>query len=89
MSTFLDYAPHLGVAALVFNSAVAIFYFLWSRRQGKELHSLRSKNDALAVDNVGLRAQNARLVQRLARLLTGVGSVTKAIQKFDPTKEGK
>lgn len=87
MNTFLDYAPSVGMACLLINSAIAVIYFFKHRRQRQRALRAEARNAALSVDNLGLRAQNARLVQRLARLLTGVGNAARTIEDFNPTKE--
>jgi len=82
-----DLAPHLGIGALVIQTIIAIVYVLKYRKQRKRANSLCRRLDALSVDNTGLRAQNARLIQTVAKLRRGLESFGARLEKFNPEEE--
>lgn len=81
--TFLHHAPEVLLACLLIQTALAVTFFFQQRRQRQRANRAQRLCDALTVDNAGLRAQNARLIQSLAR----VRGVSRLIENFNPEKE--
>lgn len=80
-------APSVGITCLVLQTLIAIVLFFKHRKQRIRANSLQRRLDATTVDNTGLRAQNARLIQTVARLRGGIREAEKMCENFDPTKE--
>lgn len=85
--TLHDLAPSVGITCLVINSLIAIVLFFKHRRQRRRANALRARLDAVSVDNTGLRAQNARLIQTVARLRGEMRTAEEMMQNFNPEKE--
>jgi hypothetical protein len=83
----LDLAPHVGITCLVINSALAIVYFLKWRSQRKRANAYATRTDALLADNAGLRAQNVRLTQTVAKLRGEIRTACQMITEFDLKRE--
>lgn len=81
--TFLHHAPEVLLSCLIVQTALAVTFFFQQRRHRQRCRKLSLRVDVLTVDNAGLRAQNARLIQSLAR----VRGVSRLIENFNPEKE--
>lgn len=84
---FLSYAADLGLWCLVINSTIAVIYFFKHRTQLRRANAYRVRVDALSVDNTGLRAQNARLIQTVAKLRGSMRTLGTICENFDITKQ--
>jgi hypothetical protein len=83
----LDFTPHIGIVCLVINSAIAVAYFFKHRSQRQRANAYRVRVDALLLDNAGLRAQNARLIQTVAKLRGSMRTLGVMCENFDIRKE--
>lgn len=83
----LSYAADLGLWCLVINSTIAVIYFFKHRTQLRRANAYRVRVDALTVDNAGLRVQNARLMQTVAKLKGGIQRAGEMCENFDLKKE--
>jgi hypothetical protein len=85
----LHLAPHVGITCLIINSAIAVTYFFKWRSQRKRANAYRTRVDVLLVDNAGLRAQNARLIQTVAKLRGSMRTLGVMCENFDIRKEAQ
>lgn len=83
----LDLAPHVGITCLIIQTSIAVVLFFKHRRQHIRANSLQRRLDALSVDNTGLRAQNVRLIQTVAKLRGGIREAGKMCENFKPEEE--
>lgn len=83
----LDLAPNIGITCLVLQTIIAVVYFFKHRRERRRANQYRARFDAVSVDNVGLRAQNARLIQTVAKLKGGIQRAGEMCQQFDLEKK--
>lgn len=84
---FLSYAADLGLWCLVINSTIAVIYFFKHRTQLRRVNAYRARVDTLTVDNAGLRVQNARLMQTVAKLRGSMRTMGTMCENFDITKQ--
>lgn len=89
--TLHDLAPadafHVGITCLVLQTIIAVVLFFKHRRQRIRANALRARLDAVSVDNTGLRAQNARLIQTVATLRGDIQLAANMCEKFKPEEE--
>lgn len=85
--TLHDLAPSVGIACLVLQTIFALVYFFKHRRVRRQLRNVERTNAAVLVDNTGLRAQNARLIQTVAKLRGEMRTAEEMCKNFNPEKE--
>lgn len=82
-----DLAPHVGIVCLVIQTILALVFFFKHRTQRKRADEYRRRLDAFSVDNTGLRAQNARLIQTVAKLRGTIRAAEHMVENFKPEEE--
>jgi len=85
--TLSDLAPLVGIICLILQSFIAVLYFLKWRTQRQRANAYAARTDALLADNAGLRAQNVRLIQTVAKLRGEIRTAGQMITEFDLKKE--